>query len=94
MKKILALFMLICMFTTLGIVAKADYYSGYTTLKYGIRNAEVKNLQNDLKSLDSSVTHQQAILESQQENLLKTINAKTVYLRIELWVMLQLVRLR
>lgn len=51
MKKILALLMLMFMFATVGVVAKADYYSSYMLLNYIMHNLEVKNLQNDLKSL-------------------------------------------
>jgi len=42
------LVMSIMMFTS---TAFADYYTNYTTLRYGMRSSEVVNLQNDLKSL-------------------------------------------
>lgn len=32
--------------------AFADYYTGYNTLRYGIRGSEVTNLQTDLKALN------------------------------------------
>lgn len=37
--------------TLLSVTAHADYYTDTVTLSYGIRTSEVKNLQNDLKSL-------------------------------------------
>jgi len=51
-KKIfIALIILALSFTVFSNAAYADYYSNYTTIKYGIQSNEVTNLQNDLKSL-------------------------------------------
>ena len=46
----LAIFIVLIMSFSMTAFA-ADYYTGYTTLKYGVTSTEVKNLQNDLKSL-------------------------------------------
>jgi len=51
MKKFITVFTLLFILATVGVIANADYYSSYTPLKYGMQNAEVKNLENDLKSL-------------------------------------------
>jgi len=52
MKKLLSvLVVFVFVLTAFGATALADYYTGYTTLKYGMRSGEVTNLQNDLKNL-------------------------------------------
>jgi len=52
MKKLVTVLVIltITMFT-FGSNAYADYYSDYVTLRYGMRNINVKQLQDDLKSL-------------------------------------------
>jgi len=52
MKKVLSAFAVFVVAMTFFIAtAFADYYTDYKTLSYGMKSAEVTNLQNDLKSL-------------------------------------------
>ncbi|MGI6168916.1 MAG: NlpC/P60 family protein [Christensenellales bacterium] len=52
MKKVFSLLIAALLsLTVLSVTAHADYYTDNTMLSYGMRNNEVKNLQNDLKNL-------------------------------------------
>jgi cell wall-associated NlpC family hydrolase len=53
MKKRIFMSVIVVMLTITAYTtyARADYYSGYVTLKKGMQGSEVKNLQNDMRRL-------------------------------------------